>query len=323
MENDLTRPVHKQSTQSGRLDVGDGHVIHWETRGNPAGKPALILHGGPGSGLSSSARHYFDPELWWIIQFDQRNCGRSTPHAGNPAIDLSANTTHHLVRDIETLRSHLHIGRWLLLGGSWGSTLALAYAQTHPQRVSAMVLNSIALTTPAEIDWITRGVGTFFPQEWEQFASLVSEDDTGADLVAAYCRHLLNPDPQIHRKAADAWCRWEQAIVNITPGHVPHPRWQDPAFRLCFARLVTHYWHNKAWLADHQLMDNLHLIAHIPSILIHGRLDLGGPLITPWNVHRNWPGSQLKIVDQAGHDARDPGMGPAIRQALQQFSKKP
>jgi proline iminopeptidase len=322
MQSDMKMPVSKPAAQSGMLDVGNGHVIHWETHGNPGGKPALILHGGPGSGLSATARNYFDPELWWIIQFDQRNCGKSTPHASSPAIDLSANTTHHLIGDIEAIRNLLGIERWLLLGGSWGSTLALAYAQAHPDRVSEIVLNSIARTTPAEIDWITRGVGTFFPQEWEQFADHVAEGDNSTDLVAAYYLRLLSPDPHIHQKAADAWSQWEQAIVNITPGHVPHPRWQDPTFRLCFARLVTHYWHHRAWLGDMELMDNLPLIAHIPSILIHGRLDLGGPLDGPWKLHRNWPGSQLRILDQAGHDARDPGMEDTIRQALELFSKK-
>jgi len=304
---------------AGMLDVGDGHLVYWETCGNPAGKPALVLHGGPGSGCSVNARRYFDPDAYRIVLFDQRGSGRSTPHASLPGADLSTNTTHHLLGDIEALRQHLGIERWLVLGGSWGSTLALAYAERHPFRVSGMVLFSIATTTAWEIDWITRGVGAFFPEAWNRFRNGVPESEQEGSLVEAYHRLLMHPDPAIHAKAAKDWCDWEMAIVAVHPGHKPHPRYDDPSFRLGFARLVTHYWRHKAWLEDGDLLRGAQRLAGIPGVLIHGRLDIGGPLVTPWQLAQHWPGSKLVVVSEAGHDARDPGMTETIVAATDSF----
>ncbi len=303
----------------GMLAVGHGHRLHWETCGNPTGKPALVLHGGPGSGCTPGARRFFNPDLYRIVLFDQRGSGRSTPHASEPAIDLSTNTTDHLIADIESLRRHLGIERWLVRGTSWGSTLALAYAQRHPERVTEMVLNSIATTTPWEIDWITRGVGAIFPAAWERFRNGVPKDEREGSLPAAYHRLLMNPDPAVHAKAARDWCDWETAIESVHPNHAPNPRYDSPTFRLGFARLVTHYWHHAAWLDDGILLRNLDRLRNIPAVLIHGRLDFGTPLVTPWRLSQRWTGSELIVIDAAGH-AGHPGMSESIVAATERFA---
>lgn len=313
---------HIEPFASGMLDVGDGHQIYWESCGNPDGKPALVLHGGPGSGCSPSARRYFDPEIYRIVLLDQRNCGRSTPHASTPQVDLSTNTTAHLIADIEQLRSLLGIERWLVLGGSWGSTLALAYAQQHPCRVTEMVLYSIATTTAWEIDWITNGVGVFFPEPWSRFRDGVAPADRDGSLVDAYHRLLMDPDPSVHEKAARDWCDWEMAIVAVHPSHKPHARYEQAAFRLSFARLVTHYWRHKAWLDDGMLVQGATRLAAIPGVLIHGRLDICNPLVTPWRLSECWPGSELVLVGEAGHDARDPGISESIVAATDRFAAR-
>ncbi|SEE79861.1 proline iminopeptidase [Rhizobiales bacterium GAS188] len=286
--------------EHGLLDVGDGHRVYWEICGNPSGKPALVLHGGPGSGCSPGWRQYFDPAIYRIVLFDQRGCGRSMPHASDPSIDLSTNMTAHLLADIERLRRHLGIERWLVLGGSWGSTLALAYAQLHPHRVTEIVLFSVATTTASEIDWITRGVGIFLPEAWALFRDGVPEEERAGCLAEAYHRLLMNPDPAIHVKAARDWCDWEMALVALHPNHKPHPRYERPEFRLGFARLVTHYWRHNAWLEDGVLLRDVSRLSGIPAILIHGRLDIGSPLMSPWQLTRHWPGSELVIMARQG-----------------------
>ena len=306
--------------EHGMLEVGDGHRIYWETCGNPAGKPALVLHGGPGSGCTPGWRRYFDPARYRIVLFDQRGCGRSTPHASQPGIDLSTNTTQHLLADIKQLRQHLGIEHWLLLGGSWGTTLALAYAEQNPERVTEMVLEGIATTTKWEVDWITRGVGAFFPDAWQRFRSGVPEAERAGSLVDAYHRLLMHPDPTIHEKAARDWCDWEAAIVALHPDDAPNPRYEQPAFRLGFARLVTHYWRHHAWLEDGALVRDAHRLSGIPGVLIHGRMDLCNPLLTPWRLAQHWPGSELIVVDQAGHDAGHPGIADHIVAAIDRFA---
>ena len=306
----------------GMLDVGEGHRIYWEESGAATGKPALILHGGPGSGLSPNARRHFDPARYRIVGFDQRGCGRSTPHASTSEIDLSTNTTTHLLSDIELIRRHLGVERWLVLGGSWGSTLALAYAHRHPDQVTELVLHSVATTSQREIDWITNGAGAFFPEAWQRFRDGASEMGDGESIVDAYHRLLMDADPEVRTKAAQDWCDWEMAVVAVNPHQRPHPRYADPAFRLCFARLVTHYWRHGGWLEDGILVREAERLAHIPGILIHGRLDVSGPLVTPWQLSRRWPGSELIVVDQAGHDTRDPGMAEAIVAATDRFASR-
>ncbi len=306
----------------GLLAVGDGHRVYWETCGNPNGKAALVLHGGPGSGCTPGARRYFNPDLYRIVLFDQRGSGRSTPHASEPNVDLSTNTIDHLISDIELLRRHLGIERWLVRGGSWGTTLALAYAERHPERVTEMVLNSIATTTPWEVDWITRGVGAFFPQAWARFRDGVPEAERAGNLAEAYHRLLMHPDPAIHAKAARDWCDWETAIESVQPNHAPNPRYDNPAFRLGFARLVTHYWRHAAWREDGALLRDAGRLAQIPGLLIHGRLDLGTPLATPWRLSQHWPGSELIIVDEAGHDSGHAGMTDCIVAATDRFAAR-
>jgi proline iminopeptidase len=307
-----------QST--GILDVGDGHHIAWETCGNHKDRPAVVLHGGPGSGRSRTARQLFDLTRWRVVFFDQRGCGESSPHAADQHCDLSAITTAHLVADIEKLRRHLGVKRWTVVGGSWGSTLALAYAQAHPDRVTGLVLYSVATTTAREIAWITDGVGRFFPEAHARFRAGVPGIAYDDDVIDAYHAALMSPDPTIHHAAAQNWCDWEQAIMPLQPGQTPHPRWSDGRFRLCFARLVTHVWRHRAWLADHQLLNGMATLSDIPGVLIHGRLDFGSPLATPWQLQRAWPGSRLVIVETAGHGSTEIGMPEAIARSIAQLA---
>jgi proline iminopeptidase len=287
--------------EQGMLDVGDGQLIYWETSGNPDGKPAVVLHGGPGSGSSPQRRRLFDPQAYLIIQFDQRGSGRSRPHASDPTTELSTNTTHHLIADIERLREHLGVQRWLLLGGSWGVTLALAYAQQHPQRVSELVLASVTITRPADVHWLYHEVGRYFPQQWQRFRNGVPAADRDGDLVAAYYR-LLNQSTAsaVRERAARDWCRWEDELLSNEPGWQPDPRYDDPAFRMAFARIVTHYFHHHAWLGDGQLLRDAGRLAGIPGVLVHGRFDLGGPADVAWLLARAWPDAELHLV-QTGH----------------------
>lgn len=305
--------------RSGHLPVGDGHQLYFECSGNPHGIAAVVLHGGPGSGRSETARRYFDPDRYHIIQFDQRHCGRSLPHAGDAVVDLSTNTLAHLLGDIEALRQSLNIERWLVVGASWGSTLALAYGQQHPDRILGFVLSLVVTTSAAEIEWITRGVGQFFPREHQRFVDHLPADERHGDLATAYHRRLISPDKMSHEPAASAWCEWENSILATTPGYTPNPRWNDARFRLCFARLVTHYWANRAWLKEGQIMSQISSLAGIPAILIHGRLDYSSPLKTAFQLHQAWPGSQLIVVENGGHDSGAPGMASRIIESIQRL----
>ena len=287
--------------ESRTLAVGDGNDVYWEQVGNPDGKPALVLHGGPGSGATPWWRRLFDPEAYRVVLFDQRGCGRSTPHAADPAVDLSSNTTGHLLADIERLRLSLGVDRWLVLGGSWGSTLALAYAQGHSGSVSEVVLFSVTTTTRREVEWVTRDVGRLFPEQWERFRDGVPPDARDGSLVEAYRSLLEDPDPAVRERAARDWCTWEDVHVAIRPGQPPNPRYDDPAFRMCFARLVTHYWRHAAFMPDGALLRGTRGLGRIPGVLIHGRLDVSSPLETPWRLSRGWPGSRLVVIEDAGH----------------------
>lgn len=286
--------------QHGLLDVGEGNSIYWECSGNPHGTPAVYIHGGPGSGCTPGARRFFDPEKYRIILFDQRGCGGSRPLL-NERSQLQVNTTQHLIRDLEVLREHLSVERWVLLGASWGSTLALAYAQAHPQRVRAIVLACVTTTSRREVDWITEGVGRIFPQQWERFAGHIPPRLKRERIVDAYAELLFDDDPSVCQAAALEWCAWEDAHVSLAPGFAPNKRFADPDFRLRFARLVTHYWRNAAFLEDEQLLRNADILSATPGALIHGRYDVSGPLETAWRLHNAWPGSELDVVDDAGH----------------------
>jgi proline iminopeptidase len=303
--------------ESGLLDVGAGHEIHWETVGNPAGRPAVWLHGGPGSGFFPGTCRSFDPAAYRVVLFDQRGCGRSRPLADSAAADLSTNTTQHLLDDIELLREHLGIERWLVSGGSWGVTLALAYAQRHPDRVTAMVLAAVTAGTRRETDWITRDMRRVFPREWDAYAAEVPESERDGDLCVAYARLLASPDPAVTARAAEQWCGWEDTHVSLAPGWQPWPRYQDPTFRQVFARLVTHYWANGCFLDDTPIVAGMDRIADIPGALIHGRYDVSGPLDTAWDLHRAWPASRLVVCEDAGHGGTE--MTSAMVDALDGF----
>ncbi|MGA5193898.1 prolyl aminopeptidase [Streptomyces exfoliatus] len=286
----------------GLLDVGDGNRVHWEVSGNPAGRAALVVHGGPGSGSSPRSRRLFDPEAYRLVLFDQRGCGRSTPHAGDPAADMAVNTTAHLVADMERLREHLGIERWLLFGGSWGSTLILAYAEAHPDRVSAIVLAGVTTTRRSEIQWLYEGVGRIFPEAHERFrAGADRPTGTPADeLVAAYAALMEHPDPAVRRRAAADWCAWEDAVLSLEGMGTPYTDRVDDA-RLGFVRICSHFFAHGAWLEEGALLRDAHRLAGIPGVLVHGRADLAGPLTTAWELARAWPDAELRVVEGAGH----------------------
>jgi proline iminopeptidase len=315
----LTRYPPIEPYDHGLLDVGDGHLVYWETCGNPDGKPAVVLHGGPGSGCAPGWRRYFDPTAYRIVLFDQRGCRRSRPHASEPAVDLSTNTTPHLLADIERLRTHLGIDRWLVFGGSWGSTLGLAYAQAHPDRVSELVLFSIVGTSMREVEWITRDMGRLFPEQWARFRAGVPAPERDGSLVEAYSRLLHDPDPAVRERAARDWCAWEDTHVAIRADHQPDPRYDDPVFRLAFARLVTHYWRHAAWLPDGILLREAGRLAGIPGVLVHGRLDVSSPPDIAWYLAQAWPDAKLILVDEAGHGSSEPGTTEALVAATDGF----
>jgi proline iminopeptidase len=302
----------------GMLEVGQGQRLYWETCGNPDGTPVVVLHGGPGSGCTPAHRRYFDPAAYRIVLFDQRGAGRSAPRV-DATTDLSNNTTEHLIADIESLRQHLAIDRWVIFGVSWGVTLGLAYAQRYPLRVRAMVLASITMTRPADIHWLYHEAGRFFPEEWAHFQAGVPEQDRDTGLVASYYRLLHeDPDPARRAQAARDWCTWEDALLSLEEGWVPNPRYVDPAFRMTYARLVTHYFQYHAWLDDGQLLRDAHRLAGIPAVLIHGRFDIGGRPDVAWQLARAWPGAELYLVP-TGHGGGD-AMTARIIDATDRFA---
>ena len=295
------------------LDVGDGQRVFWQVSGNPDGKPAVLLHGGPGSGSYPGQRRWFDPSAYRIIQFDQRGCGRSTPSVGAPATDLTSNTTQHLIADIERLREHLGVDRWLVCGASWGVTLGLAYAERHSERVSESIFVSVTMTRAGDVHWLYHEAGRFFPEQWSRFRAGVPEAERDGDLVVAYNR-LLNqkPDIAVRATAAKNWCDWEDAVVSLEEGWTPNPRYTDPNFRMTFARLCAHYFSHAAWLDDGQLLHDAGRLSGIPGILVHGRFDIGGPPDVPWLLARAWPGAELHLV-RTGHVGGNEMLEPVIR----------
>jgi len=309
--------------ESGYIEVDGGHSLYWEACGNPGGKPALFLHSGPGGGCSASNRRLFDPDRYRIILYDQRGCGRSRPHASADA-GLRANTTAHLVSDIEALRLPLGIDRWLLLGGSWGATLALAYAQACPGRVSAMILRGVFTARRSELRWLYGGgASSLFPQAWEKFNAPIPEVERG-DLVAAY--HVRLADAHGESAAAiaraRAWCAWEDEIMTRLPDNrAGMTSRQDDRSLLALARIETHYLVNGAFLQEGQLIANAHRMSHIPGMIVQGRCDAVTPPVTAWDLHRAWPGSELEIVPDAGHASSEPGTLRRLIAATQAYAR--
>lgn len=303
----------------GMLDVGDGHHVYWEACGNPQGKPAVVLHGGPGSGCSPWFRQFFDLNAYRLVLFDQRNCGRSTPHASEPDTDLAENNTANLVGDIERLRQHLNVDRWLVFGGSWGSTLALAYAEAYPRRVAEMILFGVTTGRHEEFDWVFRGgLARLFPEQWERLRMSVPAAQRDGDMVEAYRRMLNDEDSMVRRRAAEAWCRWESATPAWPPATGMAERFTDPAYAMAFARIVTHYVRHNAWLEDGVLLRSAGALAGIPGILVNGRFDLQATIGNAWALHRVWPRAELVIVDDAGH-VPDANLSRELMRATSRF----
>ena len=286
----------------GLLELGDGSTLYWEASGNPRGRPALYLHGGPGGGLGPGGyRRNFDPDKYLIVGIDQRGCGRSRPLVIDALDQLRFNTTAQLIDDIEAVRQHLGIRTWLVSGVSWGTTLALAYALTHPARVTELALVGVTTTSREEVDWITEGVGRIFPEAWDRF-DRASRRRQGERIVEAYARRLAGDDPADRSQAALDWDEWEVTHVSLDPLWTPDRRHVEPEQRQTFATLVTHYWANDGFLAEGAaILDRVTELQHIPAVLIHGRHDISGPLVTPWRLHQCWPTSRLIVVESEGH----------------------
>jgi len=316
----MSEALPAEPYEHGLLDVGDANLVYWEARGNPSGKPALVVHGGPGSGCEGSTGRSFDHNRYRIVLFDQRGCGRSRPHASDPATDMSVNTTEHLLADMELLREHLGIERWLLHGGSWGSTLILAYAERCPERVSEIVIPSVTTCRRSEIDWLYRGVGRFFPEAWERFRAGVPEEERDGDLLAVYARLMESSDDDVRAKAAADWLAWEDAVISQEPHGIPNA-YSDrpPVAQLAFVRICAHYFSNAAWLDEGALLRDADRLAGIPGVLIHGRLDLGSPLRTAWELAQAWADSELVVVEDSGHTGSDT-MRNEVRNALARFA---
>ncbi|WP_346290745.1 prolyl aminopeptidase [Sphaerothrix gracilis] len=300
----------------GKLAVSQRHTLYFEEAGNPKGKPVVFLHGGPGGGTQPLYRQFFDPQRWRIVLFDQRGCGQSTPHA-----ELEENTTWHLVSDIEALRSHLGIDQWVVFGGSWGSTLALAYSQTHPDRCSGLILRGIFMLRPQEIRWFYQeGASYLFPDAWQHYLAPIPAAERG-DLLSAYYRRLTSADAKVCQQAAKAWSVWEASTSKLIPDAQLIDRFEESDFATAFARIECHYFVNGGFFepAD-QLLQNVARIRHIPAVIVQGRYDIVCPMISAWELHQAWPEATFIVVPDAGHSATEPGIVHALVEASDRFA---
>ena len=305
-----------EARHSAWLDVGDGHELYYEESGNPAGKPVVFLHGGPGGGCTPAMRRFFDPERYRIVLFDQRGSGKSRPHAS-----LRANTTWDLVSDIEKVRAQLGIERWQVFGGSWGSTLALAYAETHPERVTEMVLRGIFLVRRQEIDWFYQeGANRFFPERWRRFLEPIPEDERG-DLLHAYHRRLTGDDPETRLAAARAWSVWEGSTSTLLPHPEVEQRFGAADMALAMARIECHYFVNGGFMQGNRLLDDIDRIRHIPAVIVQGRYDVVCPPVTAWELASAWPEAELRMVPDAGHAAFEPGNVHELVSATDRYAR--
>jgi proline iminopeptidase len=299
--------------RSGRLVLDARHAMYWEECGTARGTPAVFLHGGPGGGSSPEHRRYFDPSCYRIVLYDQRGAGQSTPLG-----ELADNTTAHLVADLERLRAHLRIERWLVFGGSWGSTLALAYAAAHPDRVLGLVLRGIFLGRPEEIDWFMRGMRALFPEAWSEFAGFLPPSERG-DLLASYYRRLIDPDPARHMPAAHAWSRYESSCSTLLPDPELVAHFDEDAVALAIARIEAHYFVHRLFLPEGALLAGVARIRRIPAIIVQGRYDAVCPIQTAYELHRAWPEAHYVVVPDAGHSAREPGIARELVAATDRF----
>ena len=302
--------------ETGHLDVGEGHSLYWELSGNPGGKPVVFLHGGPGGGSSPEHRRQFDPEKYKILVFDQRGCGKSTPYAS-----LEANTTWHLVDDIEKLRTEVaKVEKWMVFGGSWGSTLSLTYAETHPQRVSELVLRGIFLFDQYEVDWLyEEGADSVYPDKWDEFISLIPENERG-DYVEAYRKRLISNDADEQLRAAKAWSAWEAATVTVLPSEETVEHFTSPEVAVAIARIENHYMANGGWLEEGQLLRDVEKIRHIPGVIVQGRHDTCTPPKAAWALKKAWPEVELNIVPDGGHLYNEPGILDGLIRATDRFA---
>lgn len=299
------------------LEVDRPHMLYVEECGNPHGVPVVFLHGGPGAGCEPYHRRFFDPEVYRIVLFDQRGCGRSSPHA-----ELEGNTTQALVADMETIRLHLNIEKWVVFGGSWGSTLALVYAETHPDRVLGLILRGIFLCRRDEIDWFyQRGANRVFPDYWEDYLSVIPEEER-YDMVGAYYRRLTSKDELARMAAAKAWSRWEGRAATLRGRKEVVDHYTYPYNALSLARIECHYFVNNSFLASNQILDNAGVLNGIPGEIAHGRYDMVCPVENAWELHRAWPGSELHIISDAGHSATEKGIVDALVRATNRMGKR-
>ena len=303
--------------ESGHLDVGDGHVIYWERVGTKGAKPAVFLHGGPGGTISPAHRRLFDPALYDVILFDQRGCGRSTPNAS-----LDANTTWHLVADIERLREMVGADKWLVFGGSWGSTLALAYAETHPDHVSELVLRGIYTLTRPELEWYYQfGVSQMFPDKWERFVEPIPPAERH-DMMAAYRRRLTGDDRAEQIRCAKAWSLWEGQTITLLPEPSTSDVFGEEDYALAFARIENHYFVHAGWLEDDQLVRDVHRLYAIPATIVHGRYDMPCPAHYAWRLHKAWPQAEFHLIEGAGHAFSEPGILDRLIRATDTYAGK-
>ncbi len=310
-QSNLYPPIEPR--RSGMLAVDALHTLYWEESGNPNGLPVLFLHGGPGSGCSPQHRQFFDPAYYRIVLFDQRGAGKSTPLG-----ETRNNTSPLLIEDIERLRAMLGIERWLVFGGSWGSTLALAYGQAHPARCLGFVLRGIFLCTPVEVDWFLHGMGHFFPQAQADFLAPIPPEERG-DLLEAYCKRLFSDNPQTSAEAARTWSGYEGSCLYLLPHPDEQQRFEDPEVAVSVGRLEAHYFRNQGFMEPDQLIRNVERIRHLPAIIVQGRYDVICPPVTAWRLHQAWPEARLQMIEDAGHAAFEPGIEAALVQACNRF----
>ena len=304
--------------ETGHLDVGDGHSLNWELSGNPAGKPVVFLHGGPGGGSSPEHRRQFDPDRYKILVFDQRGCGKSTPYAS-----LENNTTAHLVEDIEKLRTEVaKVDKWMVFGGSWGSTLSLTYAQAYPERVTELVLRGIFLFDQYEVDWLFQegGASNVYPDAWDDFVAIIPEEERG-DIVEAYRKRLTSDDPDQQLRAAKAWSAWEASTVTLLPSKDTMEHFTSPEVAVAIARIENHYMANGGWLEEGQLLRGADKLRDIPGVIVQGRHDTCTPPVAAWRLKKAWPEVDLKIVPDGGHLYNEPGILDGLVRATDRFAR--